>query len=314
MKDSHFISPLDVLIYLRTVMPAAGVSRGDLAAMGEAAKERHLRAGQTLLTADDPVTNIYILVDGQMEVDTGAYTEVLEPPCGLNWLRLLGGYETSHAATAVTDCLVLELDAALIIDRLETTPSMLQGNLKMFARNVLRLRSDLPIHPDEAEPAEPGVAPDRPLGLVDRLNRVAGPGQYWGDANLDAVVTIVREMEEVRFQPGEELFGLGERSPYNWAIVSGIVECANDAGESVQVGAGFGLGFMHAMGDVPTSFRAVAVQETVALRAKVDEMLAVMEHHTDMAFALLRGMSRAFAEEYDKSRIREIAPEAAAAQ
>ncbi len=300
----RFVSPLDLLLYFRSLGFADGVTNLDLANMAANATERFVPAGAYLLKADEPLEKVFITVEGRIEIDAGTYTDIVEPPSGINWLQLHGGFQTNRPARALVDSLVLEIDASRQIETLERNPRLIEHTLKNYAEYILLLRQGLPMHPENATPAEIGEPPARKLTLIERLSQVTGPGDIWEFANLDAVLTIVRAMDQTSFKKGDVLWERGARSPYLWSLVCGKVACTSADGVSVEVGAGFGLGIYDAIARAPRAFRAVATHDGVALRSNIDELLAVLENHSDMAMSVLSMLARVLSSAYDADQIR----------
>ena len=89
-----------------------------------------------------------------------------------------------------------------------------------------------------------------------------------------------------------------------WVVICGIVECYNAAGQRVEVGADFGLGFFDALADVPRRFGAVTKTDAVLLSYDMTTTLGIFEQHADMGMQMLRGVSRAFQSALDEQHRR----------
>lgn len=300
----RFLSPLDLLLYFRSMGMSKSITNEDLAALAFGAREVFLREGTQLLAADQPVEKAFIVVEGKLEIDAGSYTEVVEAPTGLNWLRLHGQFETNRAVQALTDCLVLEIEASRMVDLIERNARMAEFSIRAYSSNLLRLRDGLPVHPDNAEPADPGVRPAHALTLVERLTALTAPGALWEHANLEAVIGLVWAMDEMPFKKGDVLWEAGETTSEFLRLVHGTIRSTNPEGRSAEVGAGFTLGVNAGLSGNPRGSTAIATTDGMALCSNADNLLAELETHPDMRLSLLAVIARALSEEYDADVLR----------
>ena len=88
-----------------------------------------------------------------------------------------------------------------------------------------------------------------------------------------------------------------DRSTAFWVMIEyGRVVCTGDPDETVTVGAGFVLGIMDVIAQMPRSYEARAETEIVAFRIDLAAFLGIIEAHFDLArdfIAMLAGSTLA---------------------
>jgi CRP-like cAMP-binding protein len=302
--SARLVSPLERILFLRGVTPLRRLSRKGLVEFADRLTERAFPRGSVLAVADEPIEHVFIIAEGRVAVDLDGTEEIVESGAGINILRLLGGHETGRRAVAQVDTVALELAAADLLSLLEANPSMLEANLRQFAAGLLKLRGDLPIGPGDTYVPTMGERPSGPIDLVQRLTVLEESSSVWKNANLDAVVTLARGMSEVHHPAGTPLWSTGDSAEFGLQLRYGKIECTSSDGRRVEVGAGFGLGFMDAMGGVPRAYGAVTSTEIVALRWEVDRFFAIIEAHPATGMRLLSDLARMFGRTWEQALMR----------
>ena len=96
----------------------------------------------------------------------------------------------------------------------------------------------------------------------------------------------------MRVEPGEVLFRIGDPATFWLVVEHGRIACTNQAGERMDVGYGFVIGMMDAIGQQPRSFEARAEPRVVASRVELESFLGVLELHHDLAREFLALFAR----------------------
>lgn len=303
MADVRTLSPLERILVLRSMQTLEGLTSEDLARFAQLMTERQVEAGAPIAVAGTPITETFILLEGEAAVLWDGHRAPLTPPQGIGWLRLISGAGTNRQVEAVTPCELLAVDAAGVLRLLEQSPDLVEHNLRRFMQAILRLRGALPEGGSTRGQAPMGTRPERPLELIDRLQIMEETSPLWKRANMDALVTLARGMRELHLPAGTELWPLGARSDFGFMIRYGQVRCTAPDGGETWVGAGFGLGFFDAMAGAPRSQAAVADTDLVLLRWEVQRLYAVLENDARTAMFLLGSFARQAAELYDRAAI-----------
>jgi CRP-like cAMP-binding protein len=210
---------------------------------------------------------------------------------GVGMLSLLAG-EPSTALAAETDAATIEIPARAVLAALEDNFSMARNTLRNLARSLVRKRGDLPARPENLPPQEPGQWRESPPTLVETVLRIRSRGGPLARTNVDALFAIAGLAREVRIEPGDPFWQLGEPSSHLVRIEYGMVQCKSADDRSVTVGSGFILGVLDALGQVDRSYEARAETKVIAYRTPIDGYLAVLENYFDVARALIADLAR----------------------
>ena len=129
--------------------------------------------------------------------------------------------------------------------------------------------------------------PDASLDLVERLICLERSPVLKG-LGVGVLAALARDEQEVRLQPGEQLWETGTEARFLALIVHGTISCRRDNSRiSIRAGAGAVIGMEAAFAGIPHSFTAVAETAAVALRIDVQDLLDVAEDHAHVATRIL---------------------------
>lgn len=294
MRRLPLVGPLERLVYLRSQETFSLLAAEELAATAHLTRERYFRRGTSLLTEGTPVSSVYFLVDGSVRARRkGGSIRVVEPPEALGMLSVLAGLGGPEAV-ADSDVTALSLPADALFELLEEEPNFRDAVLRDLARELATARRADPAIAYAASPKASRRgrrSSSEQLDLVERLvclRRVAAFAQ----ASLESVAELSRRCEEVRLGPGELLWELDAEAQAGVVIVHGLAECTPPNGARFEVGSGFGLGLVEAMGGVPHGYGCRTVTDLVGLRLGVGSLLDVLEDHTLLGRTLLGHLSR----------------------
>ncbi|MBW2255464.1 MAG: cyclic nucleotide-binding domain-containing protein [Deltaproteobacteria bacterium] len=298
MAGSRFVSPLERILFLRSLPWFDTLSMRDLALFARYASERSFPRGSLLIRDDEPVTSGHIVVEGRVRLTReGQLRPEPRVPGGVGFLDLLAGYDGGSKAEALEECVTLEIPAEALYSMMENNFAMVQGMFLNLAGFLLEARGNLPIRPEGAPAPQMGEDPGRALGLVDRLDLMTRGGPF-PNVNLDALLPLARRLREVRHPPGTRLWARGEASTWVVNLLYGKVRCGTgEADATVEVGAGYGLGFMDALAGRKRAYWAETVTDVVGLAYDLTTLLHLSETYFDLTRSLLASIARALVEE-----------------
>jgi len=294
-ESPRLVAPLQRILYFRRLPALATLPAAELAAIAEHAQERFFPPGSVLLREGQPVTAVYLVVEGSLSVQRrGALLGRVGPGGGVGGLGLFARDAAGAEVAAEIDTLALELDADTLLEVLEDRFPILHHILRDFSRRLIELVVRFRLDPTRGIPAyDLPVDPTRELDLVERiffLRRM----QVFQRASINALAELSRAMAQVRFEPGLTLWREGDAGPGIFLILSGTVCASSEArGLRFQPGPGFPLGAVEAVGEVPRWYDAVTETRLVALQGNVEALIDVFEDNSEMAMQYLQVMAQA---------------------
>jgi CRP-like cAMP-binding protein len=281
----------DRALLLRALGTFSDLDDDALATIAEHARLRRYVSGDVLAIEGEPVREVHIVVSGRISSRREGRLIAISPRGrGVGLLALLAG-EPSTAVAAEESATTLEIPAHAVRTALEDSFSMTRNVLRNLARGLVRKRGDLPTAPG-GPPPELGVWRDEPPTIVETVLRLRARGGPLARTNLDGLFALAGSAREIRPEPGDLLWKLGEPSSYLARIQYGNVRCTAADGRSVVVGANFVLGALDALAGVPRSYEARAETKIIAYRTSVDAYLGVLESYFDLARALVADLAR----------------------
>lgn len=288
----RFVGSMDRVLYLRTLSELDGVPAAELAQFAEYGRERSFRPGEILLEEGELPSSFFVVARGTVEVSSeglilGHAKE--REPVGL--IALLSDDRNGIRARAAEEVLCLEFSSETLKDALEERFSIVQNLLRNSARQCMELWGQ--VDPRRTPGEHPSLlCPTRPLDLVERiaLLRNAHPFQEVG---LDSLAALARQLEERRWDRGEEILSAGERGDRIEILVCGSVDC-HDRVRDIRFRReeGAALGVLEAYAGRPRAYSAVAAEHVVSLGTHAGAMVDLMEDHLDIAMSSLATMGR----------------------
>ena len=243
----------------------------ELAPLAGAFRERTLRRGAELVQPGEPPRHVHVVVEGKVE----AAQAFPSPAIGL--VEVLARDGAGVSAVAETDALVLELSAADLYHALEDSFPLLLAVVRGLTRATL----------------ERGMPPVFRVGTHTPCNDCVDLVARTLQLRRSAPAAV--RLGEIHLERGTELWREGDTSGYGVVVLSGEVmtnERGRDRIDRARPGAS--LGMREALAGLPRWHDAVAVADTVLLRADADAMLDVLEDQAelagDMAHAIARGL------------------------
>lgn len=276
----------DRMLFIRTLPNLNQADEGAVAMLAEHARFRSFRAGESVLRLGELASAVYPVLQGQITARRhGSIIAVARRPHGVGLLSILSG-DDQIVAVADVDTQALELPKAALMSVLEDNFSMYRAWLINSTENLVKKLDKLPMRPGSTS-IELGVQRKRPRTVVEIAMALRRTDPVFRSCNLDAVYDMARALFEVRVEPGEVLWRIGEPSSWWLRVNYGRIHCVNDEGAAVDVGSDFSLGMMDALARLPRSFEARAETPIIGYRSDLEPFLGILENHFDLARELL---------------------------
>lgn len=289
MRDAGAIGILERVLHLKTIPAARRLPNEALAALAEAARERFFAKGAVVFEEMAEAASIHVILDGRIRMfrgDIGLASAGPGTPLGA--LGVLGRAPMGLRGVAELDTFSLELERDAFLETCEDHFVIVHALLRYLARwvvDVERQEGRLGPPPGECKPPRRALGGD--LDLVERIFYLRQFRVFSG-ASINALAEMSRGLTEVRFGAGVPLWKAGDPSPYSLLIVDGEVECVTpETGQRFRACAGWGLGAMDAIGELPRVHDAVTATPVVALHGPTEGLIDVFEDNTSMAMGFL---------------------------
>lgn len=292
-RTAQTIGPVQRLLHLKRSEALGGLGTAELSVIAEHAQERTFRKGQLLLQEGEPTAAMHVVVDGHVHVSRKGRLLGHGGPGAI-----VGGYaafardDTGVGAIAESDTLTLALDAETMLEIFEDHFAVLHHVLKLVCSQLVDVLAE---RPGELQRAMPGVRPaeqaPRELDLVQRifyLRRVP----VFARSSINALSELSRNLQEVAFEPGTELWRIGEPANTLLMIISGLALCETADGVLLVAGPGSPLGALDAVAGRPRFFSARAETRVVALQGTAETLVDVLEDNFEMGMDYLALMAR----------------------
>ncbi|GEM_PF-6424308 len=310
------VSPRQRALYLKTLPFARDLGRRAIEMATIQMEECEFSEGEHLLTEGQPIPGIYILTAGRVSLhQQDSEVGQISAPGRVGLIGLLAAGRQGAADGAPGDIVAessveaLHLPADLVDHMLTDNFEFLLGLTRWIAMQ-LRSPRQACLFVSRCEDLQ-DLTP--PFDLFSRTRWFA-ESSLFDEANLEAILELVRRVETVRYAEGTTIWEAGEQSDEILGVVQGhidIVESGSDPagpGEFVGVAEVFGGDFhLHT---------ARAAEPVVGLTLEMGVLLEVMEDHSNMSLGLMRtlaaaGVERRWADSYNaqnSSRSPEVDP------
>lgn len=297
-ESPRLVAPLQRVLYLKRLPTLSTLPGADLAAMAEHAQERFFPAGSVLLKEGQPVGAVYFLVEGALDVRRrGRFVGQVGPGAAVGGLGLFARDPEGAQVTAASDSLALELDAETLLEVFEDRFPILHHFLRDISRQILELVVRLRLDPAARTPdcRLPGD-PNHELDIVERIFFLRQM-QVFQRASINALAELSRAMNQVHFEPGVTLWREGELAPGLYLILSGTVRATSESrGLLFRPCAGYPLGALESVGEVPRWYEAVTETRLTVLQGQAEALIDVFEDNFEMAMDYLATLSQGLIE------------------
>jgi CRP-like cAMP-binding protein len=280
------------VLFSRSFPELESVSHASLAALSEAASIRLFEEGHKLVHGERPVSNVYVLLDGELHLrrrDKGV--SKVSPPALVGFIEAIAGDEANLEVTATSPASVLQIPASAIRHQMQHDFSLVRSTLRLLSRRLLDRTGSLPILDEAVFGLRTGVWREHELTTAEKLLQLRATD--WGKgANLDAIGEMATNIREVRFPTGAFLWQRGDPADRWYRIDCGTVQCESAEGDTVEVPAGHVLGMIDAHADMGRRYAARAIAPVIALQIQLTDLHAVLEAHTPLAARMTSLLAR----------------------
>lgn len=288
-RDARFIGPIERLLYLRTLPTIGELPASELANIAHYTRERFFKKGATLLPEGEPATSVFFLVEGRVSMLRGGRViRVVEAPFAVGFLPVLSRDPNGIEVRAEVDTVALELGADELFDAFEDNFSLLANGVRQMSKQLVEIQRELELAGmmQRDEPVETPY-PERELDLVERLVLMRKGGPY-RDASLEPLVEMAKRATEVRFEPGEKLWNIGDPSDWGMHLVHGVVRCTGDDGARVfRLGPGSVVGYIETYAALPRGYEAVTETRVVGLRGDLETFFDALEDNFELGISFV---------------------------
>jgi CRP-like cAMP-binding protein len=292
LTDLSIQSVRDRMLLLRSLPAFSPLEDGALTLLAEHMRVRTCRAGEELSSLGEPVHQVYVVLEGQVRWQRKGRAPVTAGVQDVvGWLTLMARDPDGLAAQTLGEAIVLELPADVLEHALEDDFGIVRNSLRLGGHALLASRGNLPYPPDRPVKFEMGVLRATRRTLVERLIDMRQVPVF-ARANAEALIALVRCTEEVRYEPGEVVWRIGDAATF-WVLVEyGRLRCTNRDAEHQDVGAGFVIGIMDAIAQEQRAYEVRADTLVIGSRIELESFLGVMETHFELARDYLSFLSR----------------------
>lgn len=286
------ISEIERLLYLKS-LPLSHLDTRTLGRMAAHMTERTFGKGEQLLAMDTLPENFYVVVDGEVEIVSGAGdTQRAGGASLIGILSALARDARGLSAVARRRTLVLEGSTTFLLREMEGNHAMRRAAVEQICGELVHTWTSAPAAADCLPPPPVDLrAPGRRLDIVERLTVIRRHTRI-GTFNVDAMMDLARHAEELRPGPGDLVWRRGEPARALHIFVQGHVEGRRPDCDCVRAGCGHHLENFVALASQEHRTDGVAVTPSVLLRIGVESLFDVLEDRPFMAADLIALFAR----------------------
>jgi CRP-like cAMP-binding protein len=284
------IGRLDQIRVLRRLFAAqTGLSTAAVAALAAHVVTVRIPAGKSLHSPDEPVSETYLVVEGELAAQYRAGgPKMFGPPSAVGMLPGLARIHDGYRSWATRDSVALRLRVDDILEVFEDHFELLYSTLRALAGEGVDLRKRAGPHAGFSNVVPEGTeCPSRPLDLVERtlcLRRSFGLGH----SHIDELAELARGANELRRPAGTQLWAAGDPAGTMLLVVCGSVRGLTPEGQEFQLGAGDIVGGLGMVAEVPRWFEAKVQEDMVALSLQHEVLIDLLEDQPDLGFDFLQ--------------------------
>lgn len=288
------------VLALRSFPGLALVDPAHLAVMAEIAEERAFRKGEALLVLGTPVRAMHLIRRGEVAIlREGIPVRSFRGGDIVGAIAALTRAPEGQHVLAVSDTTTFEIDVSDFEEVLEESFALLLAALRGILRGALECRLQIPEDAGYSSPPPEPVRTTTALGLVERVLFLRRLNAF-GSPRVEALAELAREMTEVAFRAGTQIWQIGEQSPYCLVVWSGVVSCITETGQRFRFGPDSVVGGIDSIAGEPRWYVARAETDVVVLRGEAAMLMDVIEDHPDMGIAMLRSAAGSLTHLYER--------------
>lgn len=278
------------VLALRSFPAYAELDPEEVAAAAHRMRERRYEAGETILREGRPVREVHFVLRGEVSIRRGGRElQRLGDHSVVGGLAVLAADPEGYEVVATAPSRTLAQDADEAWDMIEEHFVLGQRLMQGLAEQGLKLQRGLPGGFGYGPPATPTGAPRENLDLVERVASLRSALTFAG-SQLEALADLAREVEVVRFAPGDVLWRAGDLGADFVVIDHGVVRCQADDG-AFALGSGDVVGALDCFAAQPRWYDAIADTEVLGLRLRRETLLDVFEDHASLMRAAIQSMA-----------------------
>lgn len=281
-------SPLYVgpFLHLRTLPAFEDLTNAQLRDLAYEAQEVLVPRGSHLIRRGELGVAMYLIVDGF--VDTGQQS-VVGPGGVVGFLDAMAPSPAPVGATADTDVVAFRLETDALREVCEQNFAVLGALLRYVADRALDDRHAL--MRSIVGRSTQALSVDRSLDRVARMVALYRSPAF-PSRNMDALAELAGHLEEVRMEPGDELWRPGDEDGFYLVCSGGIRLGGGPWRAGDQLGPGAVPGIVATLAGRPYEYEAVASEPSLLLHVRPEPFMDVIEDHFEMAFEMLGRMAR----------------------
>jgi CRP-like cAMP-binding protein len=287
------VSRAQRVLALRTFPLFEELAPAELAALAQNVRPRFFTAGSDVLRRSVPVRSLHFVLRGSVQIARhDKPNQVVGAHGVVGGLAVLAQDADGQHAVAVEDTVTLQLDGDDLEELFEENFSILGAVLKVLAREQIRARQQLVPNAgfSRSGPTPPTLEVSE-LELVHKLIALRRTSDFAG-ARIQALADLAHEATPVAFQPGQQMWRVGDVANHLLVLVSGVIHgSAADRRIEFDVGPGSMIGLDSVAGE-PRWYTALARDVVTALRIDSERLFDVIEDHLDVGTELLRTFAR----------------------
>jgi CRP-like cAMP-binding protein len=281
------------MLHLRQIPVAAMLPAPLVRTLAGAMRPRTFRAGRKVVEQGAPMDALLLLTDGglRLERDGKPFGE-LRAPQTAGFLSILARQEAPWSAIADVETRALELETDTLLDLFADHFELLEATVRYLAERLWFEFQELPEEMLGMPPNDVGPVPNRTIDLVEKvifLRKTSG----FATANVNALATMSRQVEEARLPKGTELWRTGDRGDRVFFVLAGSIHCTTNDGRTFRYGAGTGVGGIESIADRPRWYTATAETDLVGLWGQPENLLDLFEQQNRMAMDFVSMLARA---------------------
>jgi CRP-like cAMP-binding protein len=288
------IGPLDQIRSLRRLFGIqTGISSAPLAALAAHAITVRIPAGTELHSPEEPVRDVYLIIDGEIAAQYGSAYRAYGPQSAIGVLASIARVNNGFHSWALRDTLALSLRVEDMLEVYEDHFELMYAALRSLSRDGIELRKQMKPHAGFSNVVPVGVVcPTRPLDLVERILALRHTFGL-GHSHVDELAELARSSNEVRYPAGTSLWTVDAPAETMLLVICGSIRGSTRDGLSFQLGAGDIVGGLGMVAELPRWFSATVQEPVVALSMEREVLIDLLEDQPELAFDFLQLMATA---------------------
>jgi CRP/FNR family cyclic AMP-dependent transcriptional regulator len=291
--EARTIGHVERILSLHKLPVLGTLPSAELGQIAEIARERSFPKGAVLFREGEPVQAVQVVVEGAVNIQRkGHLVGHAGPGSAVGGIGVLARDEEGIHAVAEADTLTLEIGADALFELMEDQFSVFHHVLREVCLQMIGVVSRFPA----ALEALPPVAASTPGGIsdLDLVGRIMflRESEFFARAPINALAELSRGMAEVRFEPGQTIWTVGEASGWVLVMLDGSLSCTTANGYRFRLGPGTPPGALEATADAPRWYTGVAETPILALHGRMEWVLDLFEDNFEMGADYLAVLAR----------------------